>query len=912
MTTQLAYNFEHTEHFGSLSIADVAAASTSVTDVPLTNVGLSHKENISHHEMNVAQKKKIKEGTPTLITTQETDQSSDNASGSEHGEDEEAGASKKESGTDENSHSDASSDEESSEGEGGDSSDDDDDNGKKDNDDGLSDYERLRMMRIQRNQARLQQLGLLDESNKIPKKNNNNSNRRKSIDGSSNSRQRKPEDLVGLALSRPKRERKSIQQYNIDHLDVRKLRVSRGSKKKKSRCGECEGCTRELDCLTCVFCFERINGRSHPRRCLFKQCRNKYKTQEELAAMNKVKSDADKTLTTVSTAASGEQAKLVESDNNAEVNKETATAIASSTAAGEDAKQEELDSKEEIKSDNRANTSTPKGGGKETEDTHQNFCHVCKDGGDLFLCGKCDLSYHSNCHAPKIKRFPEDDWLCMECRPKKATPGFNVPAVLPDGKEIRIKITEPEANCAVCDKLCPEYAATKEEQSVVCKACDLSFHLNCHDPILDVKPRGRWKCTACKEANKPILEHHQAERAKSAPSKKKTMNLVLYEGEHDDDCYICFNGGELVCCDFCPKVFHCECHIPALPALPTGIWKCCECYASERTRMTRCGECPACLAEDCGKCQFCLDKPKFGGNNTLKKVCVNRECPWMSFAEMVVPGRIPGEIFPAPTSSSKAKAASASNKQTPKPKKRKHDSVSNDVADDKEHKTPKLKKETIVGPEKDAQKVTDVLKKSSETSAPSTAKKRGRPPKAANKDVKDDGPVVAKLKIPKLLDQDSAKVRTIIRTAFRDPHDSKVQDKACENLRKFTTSKANIAKIILAGGVEMIAEAMKNHPDKTIVQAEACATIAGIAWVDPSVATKLSHMGVISLIVSCMDRLQNHAKLQQMGCGAFRALSYLDTNVGLIINAGGLSAVLDSMNRNPRKLLVQREGCCKF
>lgn len=39
-----------------------------------------------------------------------------------------------------------------------------------------------------------------------------------------------------------------------------------------------------------------------------------------------------------------------------------------------------------------------------------------------------------------------------------------------------------------------------------------------------------------------------------------------------------------------------------------------------------CRKCPGCLIEDCGKCNYCLDKPKFGGPNTLKKKCINRRC----------------------------------------------------------------------------------------------------------------------------------------------------------------------------------------------------------------------------------------------------------------------------------------------
>lgn len=40
------------------------------------------------------------------------------------------------------------------------------------------------------------------------------------------------------------------------------------------------------------------------------------------------------------------------------------------------------------------------------------------------------------------------------------------------------------------------------------------------------------------------------------------------EMESEDFCAVCLNGGDLLCCDRCPKVFHLACHIPPLTGLP--------------------------------------------------------------------------------------------------------------------------------------------------------------------------------------------------------------------------------------------------------------------------------------------------------------------------------------------------------
>ncbi|XP_064192998.1 tripartite motif-containing protein 66 isoform X2 [Anguilla rostrata] len=65
--------------------------------------------------------------------------------------------------------------------------------------------------------------------------------------------------------------------------------------------------------------------------------------------------------------------------------------------------------------------------------------------------------------------------------------------------------------------------------------------------------------------------------------------------ENEDFCAVCRNGGDLLCCDHCPKVFHLSCHVPPLLSFPTGDWVCSLCrdvlqpemeYDCENTRLS--------------------------------------------------------------------------------------------------------------------------------------------------------------------------------------------------------------------------------------------------------------------------------------------------------------------------------------
>ena len=46
-------------------------------------------------------------------------------------------------------------------------------------------------------------------------------------------------------------------------------------------------------------------------------------------------------------------------------------------------------------------------------------------------------------------------------------------------------------------------------------------------------------------------------------------------------------------------------------------------------RLSPCGRCAQCLAEDCGECVYCLDMRKRGGPHRLRERCIARRCAAM-------------------------------------------------------------------------------------------------------------------------------------------------------------------------------------------------------------------------------------------------------------------------------------------
>lgn len=55
------------------------------------------------------------------------------------------------------------------------------------------------------------------------------------------------------------------------------------------------------------------------------------------------------------------------------------------------------------------------GPAEQDDDEHQEFCRICKDGGELLCCDSCPSAYHTHCLNPPLTDIPDGDWKCPRC-----------------------------------------------------------------------------------------------------------------------------------------------------------------------------------------------------------------------------------------------------------------------------------------------------------------------------------------------------------------------------------------------------------------------------------------------------------------------------------------------------------------
>ncbi|KAK3560780.1 hypothetical protein QTP86_019473 [Hemibagrus guttatus] len=74
---------------------------------------------------------------------------------------------------------------------------------------------------------------------------------------------------------------------------------------------------------------------------------------------------------------------------------------------------------------------------------------------------------------------------------------------------------------------------------------------------------------------------HMTQTGQSHSHQQGETRARVMDVEHnDDECAVCKDGGELICCDGCPRAFHLTCLVPPLTSIPSGSWRCRFCSIS--------------------------------------------------------------------------------------------------------------------------------------------------------------------------------------------------------------------------------------------------------------------------------------------------------------------------------------------
>ncbi|KAG8439398.1 hypothetical protein GDO86_005564 [Hymenochirus boettgeri] len=211
----------------------------------------------------------------------------------------------------------------------------------------------------------------------------------------------------------------------------------------------------------------------------------------------------------------------------------------------------------------------------------ENVCQVCEKPGELLLCeSQCCGAFHLQCLG--MDAMPQGKFVCREC-----SSGYHTCFVC-KGSDEEVKrcmlplcgkyyheecaLKYPPANqhnkgfrcalhiCATCYAANPSNPSASKGRLMRCVRCPVAYHAN--DFCL---PAGTFSLAS----NSIICPNHFTPR----------RGCKNHEHVNVSWCFVCSEGGSLLCCESCPAAFHQEClNID----MPEGSWFCNDCKAGKK------------------------------------------------------------------------------------------------------------------------------------------------------------------------------------------------------------------------------------------------------------------------------------------------------------------------------------------
>uniref|UniRef100_A0A4W5RY32 Histone-lysine N-methyltransferase, H3 lysine-36 specific n=1 Tax=Hucho hucho TaxID=62062 RepID=A0A4W5RY32_9TELE len=215
----------------------------------------------------------------------------------------------------------------------------------------------------------------------------------------------------------------------------------------------------------------------------------------------------------------------------------------------------------------------------------QNICvcvlQVCERTGELLLCeGQCCGAFHLQCIG--LSETPRGKFICSEC-----TIGVHTCFVCKKSGDGVKRCMVPVCGKFYHNECILKHTPTQPQNKGV--RCSLHVCLSCHitNPLNPCTSKSRLtRCVRC-----PVA-YHANDYCMAAGSVVLANNSFLcpnhfiprknyknHEHINVSWCFVCSEGGSLLCCESCPAAFHQEC---LNIEMPEGSWFCNDCKAGKK------------------------------------------------------------------------------------------------------------------------------------------------------------------------------------------------------------------------------------------------------------------------------------------------------------------------------------------
>ncbi|XP_050818870.1 histone-lysine N-methyltransferase, H3 lysine-36 specific isoform X6 [Gopherus flavomarginatus] len=211
----------------------------------------------------------------------------------------------------------------------------------------------------------------------------------------------------------------------------------------------------------------------------------------------------------------------------------------------------------------------------------ENVCQICEKPGELLLCeAQCCGAFHLRCLG--LSEMPKGKFICNEC----STGVHTCFVCKSSGEDVR------RCLLPLCGKYYHEECVQKYPPTVMQNKgfrCSLHICMTCHaaNPANLSASKGRlMRCVRC-----PVA-YHANDFCLAAGTVILASNSIIcpnhfsprrgcrnHEHVNVSWCFVCSEGGSLLCCESCPAAFHREC---LNIEMPEGSWYCNDCKAGKK------------------------------------------------------------------------------------------------------------------------------------------------------------------------------------------------------------------------------------------------------------------------------------------------------------------------------------------